>query len=427
VENKTEIRLEEFSNALNLALSLFFLLLTAYLLKPVKEVLILTDGNPETRSYTIALQVVVILFVLPIYNKFSVKLNSKKFMVACSLFFTFNLVVFYLLGKSGVGFSIIFFIWLGTFGVLMISQFWAYASQVFTGKDGERIFPFVAIGASLGAWVGAILSKFLLEYVSAIDLIFCGVISILLSLYFALQIKSESIVAQPKEAKGSESKIFEGMKLVAKSKYLTLIAAFVVVLNFCSSTGDFILASIVEKSYNEGVSSGTILASKNYYIGQFYSDFYFWVNSLGLVVQVFVVSRLIKHFGFNIAFIVTPCILLLGYSILAFIPVISLFKVFKITENGLNHSLQSSTLQILYSPTSRQEKYEARVFIDSICWKAGDLLQAATVFIGLNLLLLLPRHFVFLNIALVVLMILMGVYIGFLYKTKIKLQKAIDS
>jgi AAA family ATP:ADP antiporter len=104
---------------------------------------------------------------------------------------------------------------------------------------------------------------------------------------------------------------------------------------------------------------------------------------------------------------------------LAFFPIIALFRIVKVTENGLDYSLQNTTRQILFLPTSRREKYEARAVIDTVCWRFGDLLQAGSVFVGLNILLLLPRQFVYLNVVLALLMIILGYYIGKLYQEKV--------
>ena len=39
----------------------------------------------------------------------------------------------------------------------------------------------------------------------------------------------------------------------------------------------------------------------------------------------------------------------------------------------------------MFLPTSREAKYKAKQAIDSFFWRAGDLLQAVVVFIGVRL------------------------------------------
>jgi uncharacterized membrane protein len=57
--------------------------------------------------------------------------------------------------------------------------------------------------------------------------------------------------------------------------------------------------------------------------------------------------------------------------------------------------------------------------IDTACWRFGNLLQAGTVFVGQNVLFLLPRQFAYLNVVLAFLLIFLGCYIGKMYREKL--------
>jgi ATP:ADP antiporter, AAA family len=64
--------------------------------------------------------------------------------------------LFIFLGMTGVREGIAFFLWVGVFNVLAIAQLWAFANDLYTQKQGERLFPLVGVGSSLGAWIGAV-------------------------------------------------------------------------------------------------------------------------------------------------------------------------------------------------------------------------------------------------------------------------------
>ncbi len=51
--------------------------------------------------------------------------------------------------------GVAFYIWLGIFNVFIVSQFWAFANDLYTEGQGRRLFPLIGVGASLGAWLGA--------------------------------------------------------------------------------------------------------------------------------------------------------------------------------------------------------------------------------------------------------------------------------
>ena len=52
--------------------------------------------------------------------------------------------------------GIIYFLWIGIFNVMVIAQFWGFASDLYTQDQGKRLFPVIGVGASLGAWLGSV-------------------------------------------------------------------------------------------------------------------------------------------------------------------------------------------------------------------------------------------------------------------------------
>jgi ATP:ADP antiporter, AAA family len=135
-------------------------------------------------------------------------------------------------------------------------------------------------------------------------------------------------------------------------------------------------------------------------IGTFKGDFFYWVNTLGVLLQLFVVSRIFKYLGVRFALFILPTIALFGYSALAFLPVLSIVKIAKISENSTDYSVQNTARQALFLPVSRQAKYSAKAAIDTFVVRAGDVLAALAVLVG-KMLALSTQHFAMLNMALV--------------------------
>ena len=97
----------------------------------------------------------MLLGVVPLYGWLASRVPRMTLMTITTLFFASNLVMFYLAGRAGVREGIAFYIWLGIFNVFIISQFWAFANDLYTEGQGRRLFPLIGVGASLGAWLGA--------------------------------------------------------------------------------------------------------------------------------------------------------------------------------------------------------------------------------------------------------------------------------
>ena len=102
--------------------------------------LILTEEGSELRSYSVAIQALLLVFLTPLYGKLSRHLESEKLMRYALLFFACSLALLSQLGKLGVNISVVFFVWLGAYGVLILAQFWAFSSDVYNKLSGERLF-----------------------------------------------------------------------------------------------------------------------------------------------------------------------------------------------------------------------------------------------------------------------------------------------
>jgi AAA family ATP:ADP antiporter len=120
-------------------------------------------------------------------------------------------------------------------------------------------------------------------------------------------------------------------------------------------------------------------------IGIFYGDFFGWVNLVSLLIQLFVVSRVFRRVGVSGALFVLPLVAFASYGVLAMAPVLAAVRIGKIVENSADYSLQNTARHALFLPTSREAKYKAKQVIDGFFWRAGDVLQALLIFIGVRL------------------------------------------
>jgi len=206
-------------------------------------------------------------------------------------------------------------------------------------------------------------------------------------------------------------------KLVFKCRYLLLIALLIMLLNWVNTTGGYILDAVVTDTAADAVASGAAGAlDEGAWIGIFYSRFYAVVNGLGLFIQLFLVSRIIKYFGAQVSLLVLPLIALGGYLLLAFYPLLSIVRWTKTAENATDYSLQNTMRQMIFLPCTREQKYKAKQAIDSFFWRAGDMLAAGVIFVGTTFLAMQTSHFAIVNVALVLVWIVLAVRIGREYK-----------
>jgi len=83
----------------------------------------------------------------------------------------------------------------------------------------------------------------------------------------------------------------------------------------------------------------------------------------------------------------------------------------KTAENATDFSIMNTARQLLWLPTSREEKYKAKQAIDTFFVRGGDVLSAGVVYAGTSLLHLTTAQFASVNIMLTLAWIALAVRI----------------
>lgn len=461
----TDIRAGEGATALLLALNVFLLLCAYSIIKVLREPLIAAGGGAEVRSYSAAGQAMLLLVAVPAYGALAARVPRRRLILVVTGFFLACIGGFYALGKLAVPIGVPFFLWVGVFNLMVIAQFWSFANDVYTTEEGKRLFPLVAFGASAGAVAGAWLPGQLREPLGLLQLlpVSAALLAVAVAITMAVDARErrrteagaaapmtsgtlpaataqfrhdtgefKAVTASETYAKASgqfktvkpgttpadEVKATRGgFGLVLTSAYLLPIALLMLLLNWVNTNGEFILNRTVRAAAEAAVAAGTAGGRTTQdFVTDYYSAYQTGVNLLGMALQLFVVSRVLKYLGVRVALLVLPVIALTGYAILAFAPVLAMVRWAKTAENATDYSLQNTTRNVLFLPTTRQEKYSAKQAIDGFFVRGGDLLSAGLVFTGAHWLAMGTRHYALVNLALVVVWMVLAAVIGRRYQ-----------
>jgi AAA family ATP:ADP antiporter len=144
--------------------------------------------------------------------------------------------------------------------------------------------------------------------------------------------------------------------------------------------------------------------------------FYAVVNTAGLLIQLFLVSRVVKYLGVAVGLMILPVIALGAYSLIAFYPVLSLIRWAKTAENSTDYSLNNTVRAMLFLPTTREQKYKAKQVVDSFFWRVGDTGSALLVFVGTTMLAMSLDMFAKVNLVAVLVWLVLAYLIGKEYK-----------
>jgi AAA family ATP:ADP antiporter len=359
-----------------------FLLLTAYyLLKTVREPLILLQGGAEVKIYARAAQAVLMVGVVHLYGEIAKRVGRMKLLAIVFLFFVSNLVVFAILAGTELRIGIAFFLWVGLFSYTAVAQFWGLAADIYTDEQGKRLFPILGIGSSVGAVVGSRFAKALVPHgpqalmgAAAIILVLC------VALLGWVEHRAGSRGSAGTAPKKEEPLAKEGaLHLLLRDRYLLLIAAMIILLNWVNSAGEYIFDRAILAAVPHAVAGGT---SADAFVGGIKADYFAWYNLLGMLLQLFAVSRILAKLGVRNGLLFLPVFGFFGYASAVAFPVMAVLRLVKIGENALEYSIAETSRHALYLVTSRVEKYVGKTSVDTISVRVGAVLTASVVWIG---------------------------------------------
>jgi AAA family ATP:ADP antiporter len=389
-----DVRREEAASVLLMTLLMFLLLGAYYMLKTAREVFILTEGGAEIKSYSSAGQAILLLFLVPAYGAFASRVNRVRLVRSVTLFFAANLLLFIFAVRAGLHVGIVYFLWVGIFNLMAIAQFWAFANDLYTKEQGQRLFPLIGVGSSLGAWVGAMRAGDLIADLGPTRLL-AGGAAILVICALLVQLVNRVTIRTASAAQAAEADTPVGgpggFELIRRDRYLMLIAALMVFVNLVNTSGEYLFGRYVVEQANALYGTAPdAAAARERFVGDTYSRLFGTVNLVGFLLQMFVVSRLFKFLGVGKSLFVHPIVALFGYLMFLRTPSVQLMGLLKVADNSLDYSLGNTTKQALWLPASREAKYKAKQAVDSLFVRVGDVLQAGIVWVGERLLLSVP-------------------------------------
>ncbi|HEY8926102.1 MAG TPA: translocase, partial [Polyangia bacterium] len=304
-----------------------FLLLTAYyILKVVREPLILLGGGAVSRSYARGMQAGLLFLVIPAYGWMANRVEPAKLVKWIFGSFVASLGLFYALGRLGISIGFPFFVWLGIFSTFSIAQFWSLANDVMTEEEGKRLFPLIAAGGTIGGIVGAQVAARAMERLHPHHLMVLAAGLVATCMWLTHRSHHAGLGHRERVPDGPPQERDErgGFRLLLADRYLLLIAVSVLMLNFVNTTGDFILAKMVN-------ARAQVLPSteRKHFVGAFYGDFQTWVSTLTAVIQIVVVGRVFKKVGIGRALLFLPFVAVVGYGAAALLPMLAVVGTVK--------------------------------------------------------------------------------------------------
>lgn len=391
------IRPGEWPLAISLLLYFFLTITTFWILKPIKKGLFIgyykKSGVDLVGFQLSAAQAELVAkvanmgvaFVAAIaFTLLSRKYKRQQLTYVFSAFFVVVFGFYFWAIARPSGWEIWTFYFLGDlYSSLMVATFFAFANDSVDSDAAKRLYGIVGLGGVAGGAFGSsIVSAAIDRLPTERWLLVCiGIAFAIVGLaWFAGRLvdRSPTLGPSPKTEEpppesGSEkrSAALEGARLVLRSRYLLAIVAIVGLYEMVSTIMDFQFTATVQRSLDAKAIPGhfaTVFAITN------------WT---ALAVQLFFTSFVMRRFGLTVALMVLPVAAAIGSTAFLVAPVLLVGSALNTADNAFSYSINQSAKEVLYVPTTRDEKYKAKAFIDMFVQRTAKAL-AVVLSLGIS-------------------------------------------
>lgn len=371
----------------------FFLIITTFwILKPTKKSLFITYyresgidifgwhlSTSQGELIAKVANMVVAFVAVVVFTALVRKLQREKLTFVFVAFFLVTLGLY----SAAIGWRTDWVVWSfylygDLYSTIMVATFFAFLNDSFAPATAKRLYGFIVFGGVAGGTVGSIfLSTFIDAISDASWMWICAGMQLVIGVLAAVAGRLVTPHAVPDPTKNDppptssqKNAAIEGAYLVFRSPYLLAIVAIVGLYEIVSTTLDFQFTSTVVELVPEAR------------IDNHFATVYMITNIATLVVQLVIATVVLNFFRLRVALLLTPLVILgasVGFMI---VPILWMGSMLNTSDGAFSYSINQSAREALYTPTTRDEKYKAKAFIDMFVQRFAKALA-----VGVNLLI----------------------------------------
>ncbi len=338
------------------------------LVETARDALFLGKMPAHQLAWVYAGLAAIAFVVVPWGQRFARLFGHRNALVVSLMGTSFGTTLLHLAPKTGpVVFGL--YLWSGLVGAVLVSQFWLLAGGLFTVAQGKRLFGPLAAGGVLGAVAGAGAANVALTLRPVEDLLLAAsALFLVAATVLTIVPGDEAPIAPTAEAPAPRARLRDALH---GEPYLTRIALLVVTSTAAVLTADYLFKATAARSLSPEA------------LGPFFARTYAVLNTIALIVQVGMASRIVRRVGVLGAAGLLPSLLAVasGASLLLGAPLAAVLAT-KGADGALRHSLHRVATELVWLPLPASVRERAKAPFDAVL---SRLAQAGTAGLLLGL------------------------------------------
>jgi len=378
------LELDELRRTLCLASTLFFMIGGYWLLRSLKDTILIATAGSAAIPRAKMLSVIVVLGVVTIYNRMLDAQQPKHvlFYRFGTTYFGLFTVIGLLLMHPTIGLpnttqdiyrpiGWISYCAIESFGSVMVSLFWSFTNSNFDLKTAKASYGIIVAAAQMGSVLGPTVVTVLTQRVGVAVCYLLGACCMLglqatMHLYVSLygvQTESNHSAAASKPRTG----VWEGLRLFYQHHYVKGIFAisclFMVEVTIVDYTMKLLATEYFVAEYPNAVGEGQSIEATNA-LATFMGVFGQATNTLSFLLSLLGTSAVIRHLGLRLTLLLFPSLCLAVILMVRLYPTLYVVFAAMMLLKACSYALNNPTKELLYQPTSASVRYKAKSWID---------------------------------------------------------------
>ena len=352
----------------------FFLMASYFILRPLRDTMGTVYGVEHLQELFTGTFVLSFL-VAPLFAGLASRIKLATFLPWVYGFIALTLVVFYFLFQQAANdrwVAAAFYVWVSSFNLLTISVFWSLMANIFSSGQAKRLYGVIAAGGTVGTISAPAFIALFVHSVGTNTLLLISAAGFLATaaLVRVLETEKQKLAVRTDAQKTSLDHrlgggAFDGFLLLFKSKYLLMIALFLLLMTTISTVIYFQLADAISKEFASRAART-----------QAYATIDLATNSIAVLVQLFGTGRFLQRFGVTTGLLLNPIIMVFAFLAVVFSPVLIVLGSIQVIRRFCEYAIAKPSRDMLFTVVDQQSKYKAKNVIDTVVYRFGDLTSA---------------------------------------------------
>jgi AAA family ATP:ADP antiporter len=353
-----DVRPGEGLRTLFMALYLLFALFAYYIIKPVSRALFLNNFDIDRLPWLYILIASAGGVLAFLYTKIAVRASLQLAVNWATGFFVGSLVlIWWLLRFELPWMYYVFNVWVSLFSIVLVSQGWLVAGNVFSSREAKRLYGMLGVGAVVGAAFGGTFTAFTVELVGTTNLLLASAVMVLLGYgCFRLVVLQRGVSLAGVKAAEDEEADFHFRDLVgAIGRYRHLQ----VIIGIISLT--YMVDVMVEYQFSAMAKLRFTGDELTAFLASFYG---IYLNLLTFVLQFFLTAAVVARFGVSGTLQMMPVTIGTASLGIFLLPSIVSTSIARLAEAAGRYSFNRTGMELLYLPLPTDLRNRTKAFVD---------------------------------------------------------------